>query len=133
MYKVIAILFSAVLLITACEPGKNVIVNVEGDWKFSEYVQGKAALNPQNKSMVNAIISIFENGSISLKEGKVEMLSPKRGNRTGTYTLENGKLDMAFGDNNQVSLNVMNEENNLIVLFNEGDPEETGKIILVKK
>ena len=61
------------------------------------------------------------------------MLSPKRGNRTGTYTLENGKLDMAFGDNNQVSLNVMNEENNLIVLFNEGDPEETGKIILVKK
>lgn len=131
MKKVMAFLFSAVLLFTACEPVKE--VKVEGDWKFSEHVQGKAKLNPQNQAMITSIASLFIDGSISLKEGKVEMASPKGGSRKGTYTISNGKLDMAFGAKNQVSINVMNEGQNLIVLFNEGGVEETGKIVLVKK
>lgn len=133
MKKVMTMLFAvATLFMASCE-SKEVKVNVDGEWKFSEHVAGKAELNPQNKAMINSIVKLFENGEISLKEGKVSMSSPGAGSRSGTYTITNGKLDMAFGGDNQVSLNVSNEGENLIVLFGESSAEETGKVVLVKK
>ena len=53
-------MFSAVIFFTACEPKPEVKVNVEGDWKFSEHVKGKAELNPQNQMMINTIVSVFK-------------------------------------------------------------------------
>jgi len=132
MKKVIMLMFSAVIFFTACEPKPELKVNVEGDWKFSEHVKGKAELNPQNQMMINTIVSVFKDASISMKEGKISLESAGAGKREGTYTIKNGKWDVSFGGNNHLSLNVMNENDNLIVLFKEGGAEETGKIVLTK-
>lgn len=132
MKKVFFMMFSAVLLFAACEPKPELKVNVEGDWKFLEHVEGNAELNPQNQMMIKSIVSIFEDASISMKDGKISLESKGAGKRTGTYTIKNGKWDVSFGESGHLSLNVTNEKDNLIVLFNEGGAEETGKIVLTK-
>lgn len=131
MKKVMAILFSVVVLLTACEP--EVKVNLDGDWKFSEMIEGSAELNNQNQNMVVAIKSIFNNAELSFKEGKVGLMSPSRGKMDGTYSISNGKLDMEFGGNNQISINVRNEGEKLVVLFGQDYIDETGKILFEKK
>lgn len=132
MKKVILLMFSAALFFTACEPKPEVKVNVEGDWKFSEHVKGKAELNPENKMMIKSIVSVFKDASVNMKDGKITLESAGAGKRTGTYTIKNGKWDVSFGESGQLSLNVVNENENLVVLFKEGGAEETGKIVLVK-
>ena len=133
MKKTITILFSAVLFFAACnqEPAKK--INVEGAWKFEQHIEGKAELNAQSAAMINSIVSLFKDGEVEFKEGNVNMKGPVVGNRKGTYTVKDGKLDVELGKGSQFSLHVKNEGANLIVLFNEDGDQETGKIVLVKK
>ena len=125
------IIFLILICSVACEPAKE--IKVEGNWEFSELIQGKAELNNQNKAMIKSITSLFKDGEISFKEGNVTIKSPVAGNRTGTYTVKNGIIDMEFGENSQVSLHIKNDGENLAILFSEYGENETGKIILVKK
>ena len=125
------IIFLILICSVACEPAKE--IKVEGNWEFSELIQGKAELNNQNKAMIKSITSLFKDGEISFKEGNVTIKSPVAGNRTGTYTVKNGIIDMEFGENSQVSLHIKNDGENLAILFSEDGENETGKIILVKK
>tara|TARA_B100001778_G_scaffold305904_1_gene284825 strand:- start:1880 stop:2275 length:396 start_codon:yes stop_codon:yes gene_type:complete len=131
MKKLIPIIFLILICSVACEPAKE--IKVEGNWEFSELIQGKAELNNQNKAMIKSITSLFKDGEISFKEGNVTIKSPVAGNRTGTYTVKNGIIDMEFGENSQVSLHIKNDGENLAILFSEDGENETGKIILVKK
>ena len=131
MKKLIPIIFLILICSIACEPAKE--IKVEGNWAFSELIQGKAELNNQNKAMIKSITSLFKDGEISFKEGNVTIKSPVAGNRTGTYTVKNGIIDMEFGENSQVSLHIKNDGENLAILFSEDGENETGKIILVKK
>ena len=131
MKKLIPIIFLILICSLACEPAKE--IKVEGNWEFSELIQGKAELNNQNKAMIKSITSLFKDGEISFKEGNVTIKSPVAGNRTGTYTVKNGIIDMEFGENSQVSLHIKNDGENLAILFSEDGENETGKIILVKK
>ena len=131
MKKLIPIIFLILICSVACEPAKE--IKVEGNWEFSELIQGKAELNNQNKAMIKSITSLFKDGEISFKEGNVTIKSPVAGNRTGTYTVKNGIIDMEFGENSQVSLHIKNDGENLAILFSEYGENETGKIILVKK
>ncbi|MAS52571.1 MAG: hypothetical protein CMD20_05145 [Flavobacteriales bacterium] len=131
MKKLMPIIFLILICSVACEPAKE--IKVEGNWEFSELIQGKAELNNQNKAMIKSITSLFKDGEISFKEGNVTIKSPVAGNRTGTYTVKNGIIDMEFGENSQVSLHIKNDGENLAILFSEDGENETGKIILVKK
>ena len=131
MKKLIPIIFLILICSVACEPAKE--IKVEGNWEFSELIQGKAELNNQNKTMIKSITSLFKDGEISFKEGNVTIKSPVAGNRTGTYTVKNGIIDMEFGENSQVSLHIKNDGENLAILFSEDGENETGKIILVKE
>ena len=131
MKKLIPIIFLILICSLACEPAKE--IKVEGNWEFSELIQGKAELNNQNKAMIKSITSLFKDGEISFKEGNVTIKSPVAGNRKGTYTVKNGIIDMEFGENSQVSLHIKNDGENLAILFSEDGENETGKIILVKK
>ena len=81
---------------------------------------------------MNSITSLFKDGTISFNKGNVNIKSPVAGNRTGTYTLKNGIIDMEFGENSQVSLHIKNDGENLAILFSEDGENETGKIILAK-
>ncbi len=131
MKTLIPIVFFALIFATGCQPTKK--INVEGNWSFSEYIEGKAELNAQNIAMIKSITSIFKDGIITFKEGTVVMKSPVAGDRTGTYTVSNGIVDMEFGETSQMSLHIKKENNNLVILFNENAEEETGKIILTQK
>lgn len=130
MRTLIPIVFLALICTTSCEPPKE--VKVQGNWEFSELVKGKTELNRQNKAMIKSITSLFEDGTISFNKGNVNINSPVAGNRTGTYTLKNGIIDMEFGENSQVSLHIKNDGENLAILFSEDGENETGKIILAK-
>ena len=131
MKKIILNTFLVLLTVVACQSPQE--IKVEGNWVFGELIEGKAELNNQNKAMIQSITSLFEDGEISFKEGKVSIKSPVAGNRNGTYTLKNGIIDMEFGANSQVSLHIKNDGQNLAILFNEDGENETGKIILVKE
>lgn len=131
MKKLIPIIFLTLICSVACEPAKE--IKVEGSWEFSELFEGKTELNNQNKAIIKSITSLFKDGEISFKEGNVTIKSPVAGNRTGTYTVKNGIIDMEFGENSQVSLHIKNDGENLAILFSEDGENETGKIILVKK
>ena len=131
MKTLIPIVLSHIICFTACQPTKK--TNIEGNWSFSEHIEGKAELNSQSKAMIKSITSIFKDGTISFKEGTVVMKSPVAGHRTGTYTVVNGVVDMEFGETSQISLHIKNENNKLVILFNENGEDETGKIILTQK
>ncbi len=131
MKKIILNTFLVLLTVVAGQSPQE--IKVEGNWVFGELIEGKAELNNQNKAMIQSITSLFEDGEISFKEGKVSIKSPVAENRTGTYTLKNGIIDMEFGANSQVSLHIKNDGQNLAILFNEDGENETGKIILVKE
>lgn len=128
--KKLLITISAGLLL-ACGTAKKP-VQVEGDWKFKEHVEGNASLNPQNQAMVTSIVKMFENGELSLKDGNATLSSPSVGDRQGTYTVEDGKLNVKLGENSQFALHVANDNGNLIILFNEDGSKETGKIVMTK-
>ncbi len=122
------------LVLFACNQQSSHVVNVEGDWKFDKHVEGEAKLNPENKMMVQSIVSLFEGGSMSLKGGKISMNSSEAGDRKGTYTVEDGKLNVQLGKNSQFSLHVANQDSTgLLILFNEGGEKETGKIVMLKE
>lgn len=132
MKKIILILFGTVLILTACDQKPTKQVKVDGEWKYSEFVEGNAELDFQNKAMVNTIVSLFKDSKITMEKGIISLESPAAGSKNGTYTINNGRLDCEFGPNNQLSLHVDNEGENLIILFNENGAKETGKIILTK-
>lgn len=123
---------AAAALFMACNSTPKQEVKVDGDWTFSEFVEGKAELNPQNQAMIQSIVKLFKDGSVSFKDGKINIQSPVAGKRSGTYTIEDGKLNAALGGNSQFSLHVANEAGNLVILFNEDGSQETGKIVLKK-
>lgn len=131
MKTLIPIVFACIICFIACQPTKE--IDLEGTWYFSEHIEGNAELNAQSKAMIKSITSIFKDGTISFKEGTVVMKSPVAGDRTGTYTAGNGVVDMEFGKSSQISLHIKNENNNLVILFNENGEDETGKIILTQK
>lgn len=127
------LLFVAIVaLFMACNSAPKEPLKVEGKWNFKEFVEGTAELNPQNQAMVNTIVNMFKDGSIEMAEGKVTLVSPSAGERSGTYTVEDGKLNVKFGENSQFALHVANENGNLIILFNEDGSKETGKIVMAK-
>lgn len=124
------LLFVAITaLFVACNSTPKEPVSVEGTWNYKEFVEGKTELNPQNQAMVNTIVEMFKDGSIAMSEGKVTLNSPSVGKRSGTYFVEDGKLNVKFGENSQFVLHVANEGGNLIILFNEDGSTETGKIV----
>lgn len=129
----LVVVFASVGLFFACNQAPKQPVNVEGNWTFKEHVKGNAELNTQNEAMINSIVSLFEGGTISMQEGKVNLKSPVAGDRSGTYMVNDGKLDVAFGSKSQFSLHVANQDSNLVILFNENGEAETGKIVLVKE
>ena len=131
MKKLILLALIVSAFILACEPPNE--VKVQGSWYFSELIQGKSELNNQQKAMIKSITSLFKDGKISFNEGNVKIKSPLAGNRTGTYTLNNGIIDMAFGENSQVSLHIKNDGERLAILFSEDGEDETGKIVLIKE
>ena len=66
-------------------------------------------MNPQNEAIINSIVKLFKDVTIWLKDVKVDMNIPGAGKRSGTYTVEEGKLNVALGGNDQFSLHVINE------------------------
>jgi hypothetical protein len=125
-----------ILILTAgaCNSKTVKEVNVVGNWAFEKYVPGAVVMSPQSKAMVEAIVSVFKDCKVSyLADGKVEMSSPVIGIKSGTYTVTDGKLDQQMGKRTQFILHVKNEGEKLVVLFNEDDTENMGKIFLVAK
>lgn len=132
MKKLFVVVVSLVLF--ACNQQVAKDVNVEGNWKFDKYVEGKAELSPENEMMVKSIVNLFEGGSMSLKDGEISMNSATAGDREGTYTVTNGKLNVQFSKNSQFSLHVANQDSTgLLILFNEDGEKQTGKIVLIKE
>lgn len=133
MKKAVTVILSAIVLfLTSCEGTPKKEVNVVGDWKFEQFIEGTEKLSPQSEAMVNAIVSIFKDCEVSYKaDGNVVMKSPVVGNKTGTYTLDNGKLDQQLGKGTQFVLHLTNDKEKLVILLNEEDTKETGKILLV--
>jgi hypothetical protein len=99
MRKVATVILSAmVLFFTSCEGTPKKKVNVVGDWKFEQFIEGTAKLSPQSEAMVSAIVSIFKDCEVSYKaDGTVAMTSPVVGSKTGTYTLDNGETRSTNG------------------------------------
>ena len=62
MKKLILSLVFAVALIACGEADKP--VNVNGDWKFKEHVEGTMNMNPQNEAMINSIVKLFKDVTI---------------------------------------------------------------------
>lgn len=62
-------------------------------------------MNPQNEAMINSIVKLFKDVTIWLKDVNI----PGAGKRSGTYTVEEGKINVALGGNDQFSLHVINE------------------------
>ena len=133
MKKVATVILSAmVLFFTSCEGTPKKEVNVIGDWKFEQFIEGTEKLSPQSEAMVNAILSIFKDCEVSYKsDGTVAMTSPVVGSKTGTYTLDNGKLDQQMGERTQFILHLKNDKEKLVILLNEEDTKESGRILLV--
>ena len=127
MNKLLSMLTIVVLL--GCNEQSNTTLMVEGDWKFSSFVEGNEELNAQNKAMVKSIVELFEDGTVSFYQDSIRIQSPTAGKRMGTYVIEEGKINASLGGNSQFSLNAMNEGGNLVILFNEDGATETGKII----
>ena len=133
MRKVVTVILSAIALIfTSCEGAPKKEVNLVGDWKFEKFIEGTEKLSPQTKAMVKSIVSIFKDCEISYKaDGTVKMTSLEMGSKTGTYTLDNGKLDQQMGKNNQFVLHLTNDKEKLVIFFNEDETKESGRILLV--
>ena len=133
MKKVATVILSAmVLFFTSCEGTPKKEVNVIGDWKFEQFIEGTEKLSPQSEAMVNAILSIFKDCEVSYKaDGTVAMTSPVVGSKTGTYTIDNGKLDQQMGERTQFILHLKNDKEKLVILLNEDDTKESGRILLV--
>ena len=123
-------MFLVSLLFFACNNQVQQPLSVEGDWKFKAFVPGSQELNPQNQAMVDAIVDLFKDGTVHFQGDSIRLNSPSAGQRAGTYTLEAGKINAALGGNSQFSLNALNENGNLVILFNEDGNAETGKIVL---
>ncbi len=132
MKKVFALLI-AVVVFVACSSEPKKELKVDGDWKFQSFVEGETKLNPQSQAMVKSILKIFEDGEVSFKEGNIEINSPGVGKRSGTYTVEDGKISAKLGENSQFVLHASNEGETLVILFNEFGEKETGKIVMAKK
>lgn len=133
MRKVATVILSVmVLFFIACEGTAKKEVNVIGDWKFEQFIEGTEKLSPQSEAMVNAILSIFKDCEVSYKaDGTVAMTSPVVGSKTGTYTLDNGKLDQQMGERTQFILHLKNDKEKLVILLNEEDTKDSGRILLV--
>jgi len=133
MRKVATVILSVmVLFFIACEGTAKKEVNVIGDWKFEQFIKGTEKLSPQSEAMVNAILSIFKDCEVSYKvDGTVAMTSPVVGSKTGTYTLDNGKLDQQMGERTQFILHLKNDKEKLVILLNEEDTKDSGRILLV--
>lgn len=130
MKKLILSAAFAFMLVACSEPIK---LEVSGDWKFKEHVTGTASLNPQQQAMVTSISNLFRDGEISMHDGNISIKSPLGGNRSGTYTVKDGRLSTEFGANNQIILNDRNEGEHLVVLFGDATVDELGKLVLEKK
>jgi len=132
MKKIFVVAISLVMF--ACNPEPAKVVNVEGDWRFDQFVEGEAELVPENQMMVKSIVNLFDGCSMSLNDGEISLTSGVAGKREGTYTVVDGKLNVQFGANSQFSLHVENQDSTaLLILFNEGGEKETGKIVLLKQ
>lgn len=131
MRKLLLGVVATVFFIACAQPAEP--VKVEGDWKFKEQVEGSATLNPQEEAMITSIASLFIDGEVSMHVGVIQMKSPKRGSRKGTYTVSDGKLNAEFGASNQIILHMKNEGENLSILFGDASVEELGKIVLEKR
>lgn len=70
-------------------------------------------MNPQNDVMINSIVKLFKDGATSFKEVMIDMNSLVAGKRSETYKVEDGKLNVALGENNQFSLHIINEGEDL--------------------
>ena len=133
MKKSVTVILSVIVLFfSSCEGTPKKEVNVVGDWKFEQFVEGTEKLSPQANAMVEAILSIFKDCKVSYNEdGTVSMTSPVVGSKTGTYTVADGKLDQQMGKGTQFILNVKNDKEKLVILLNEEDTPTSGKILLV--
>ena len=133
MRKVVTVILSAIALtFTSCEGVPNKEVNLIGDWKFEKFIKGTENLSPQTEAMVKSIVSIFKDCEISYKaDGTVKMTSPEVGSKTGTYTLDNGKLDQQMGKGAKFILHLTNDKEKLVILFNEDETKDIGRILLV--
>lgn len=134
MKKLVFGILAATIVLLSCEGKAPKTVDVKGNWEFSKHIEGTGELSVQEQAMVKSIVSVFQDGSVNYKEdGTLTMESPRVGKRTGTYSINDGKLEQKMGENSQFILHVQNEGENLAILFNEGGDASVGKIILTKK
>ena len=132
MKKVFAIIIVA-LVFAACSSEPKKELKVDGDWEFQSFIEGETKLNPQSQAMVKSILKMFKDGEVSFKDGNIEINSPGIGKRSGTFSVEDGKISAKLGENSQFVLHASNQEETLVILFNEFGEKETGKIVMAKK